>query len=299
MATTTRGKTNKKIELTEAKTVLNTVKDFDPAKVVTEVGNLQVSLQSTLANLSAQITDKIQKMQMIDTAINLKEERLQELYNIEKEAISLDDIKAQKDAEIADWNKQKIERDAEWLEEENDHSKLRDRQHDDWHYQFEHKKMRMEEENTAVVDRNKRAELVRQETLVKSWTDREAVLKAREVEFANMQKQVEEFDTRLKSEVAKAEAIATASVKRQYEHEKQLLAKDAEATKNMYEMRVASMGSTIDGLQNQIKEVQVQLVAARSDAKEIASSALASAADKKVAEALARVVDQREPNNKK
>lgn len=290
-AKATKGAKNAKIEQTEARTVLNTVKELDPAKVVTDVSNLQLSVQSTLANLSASITGKMSQVDTIDTAIKLKEERLKELYGIEKEAITLDDMKAQVEA-LRIQNELDIEeRDARWTEEDNERAKALKRSSDDWNYEFEQKKKRTQEEFDAELQRQKRAEHIRIEALTKEWNDREAALKSRENEYAELRKQVEGFDARLKTEVAKAEAVLTNVMKRQYEHEKALMAKDAESAKILHESQVGSLQATIANLNKQIAEVTSQLQLARADAKEVATQALQSASGRAVSDALQRAMD--------
>jgi chromosome segregation ATPase len=295
MATrTVRGSKNVKVEQVEAKTVLAAVKELDPAKVVTDVGNLQLSVQSTLSNLSASITNKMAQVNTIDDAIRLKEERLQELYGIEKEAVTLDDMKAQVEAERAQAEIEREERDARWSEETAERQKQSKRALEDWSYEFEQKKKRLQEEFDAEVARNRRGEQVRAEALVKQWEEREAALKMREQEMADLKKMVEGFDARLKAEIAKAEAVVGNTMKRQHEYETALLKKDSDAALKLSEAQIGSLNSSIANLNKQVVELNAQLVSARNDAKDIASSALQSSSQKQVADALSRVLEQRD-----
>ena len=54
--------------------------------VVQEIGQLQVSVQQELGQLSATITGKLAQVQQIDTAIEVKQSQLKDLYDIEAEA---------------------------------------------------------------------------------------------------------------------------------------------------------------------------------------------------------------------
>lgn len=302
MATrTVRGSKNVKVEQVEAKTVLAAVKELDPAKVVTDVGNLQLSVQSTLSNLSASITNKMAQVNTIDDAIKLKEERLQELYGIEKEAVTLDDMKAQVEAERTQAEIDREERDARWSEEQAERQKQWKRALEDWNYEFEQRKKRVQEEFDAEVARNRRGEQVRAEALIKTWDEREAALKSRENEVAELKKAVEGFDARLKTEIAKAEAVVGNTMKRTHEYESALLRKDSEAALKLSEAQIASLNSTIANLNKQVLDLGTQLVSARNDAKEVASQALQSASGRQVADALQQVVNTRgeQPNGKK
>jgi hypothetical protein len=228
-----KGVKNKKIEATEAQVVLDNVKDMELTKVVSEIGNLQVSLQGTLAHLTATITNKIQQVEQLDTAIGLKEQRLQELHGIEKEAVSLDEMKAQKEEEARKWEKERDERNAQWDEEEEERAKIWQRTEEDFKYTTEQAHKKVQDDFESQLSKRNREELLRAEQLQRSWTERENGLKAKEQEFTDLKAQVVGFDQRLKSEVAKAEAVLGNVLKKQYEHEAALLRKDAESEKNL------------------------------------------------------------------
>lgn len=291
-----KGVKNKKIEATEAQAVLDNVKDMELTKVVSEIGNLQVSLQGTLANLSATITNKIQQVDQLDTAITLKEQRLQELHGIEKEAVSLDEMKAQKEEEARKWEKERDERNAQWDEEEEERAKMWQRAEDDFKYTTEQAHKKVQDDFEAQLSKRNREELLRAEQLQRSWTERENGLKAKEQEFTDLKAQVAGFDAKLKTEVSKAEAVLGNVLKKQYEHEMALLRKDAESEKNLSAAKISAMSDQMENLEKQIHDLQVQLAAARTDAKEVATQALQSASGRQVADALQSVVNTRNDN---
>jgi hypothetical protein len=287
----TKGTKAKKVQATEAQATLEAVKDLDLTTVIGEVGNLQVTVQNSLASLSALLTGKIQQVETIDTAIDLKQDRLQELFGIENEAISIDDLRAQREEELRDWQKKKQERDTQWTEELSDREKFRKREADEYLYTTKQTQKRIKDEFDSEIARQKREEQIRQEMLQREWAVREEAIANREDEVAELQTKVSEFDNRLKTEVSKAEAIVGNTLKRQHEHELALLKKDAETAQKMSHAHVQMQQTTINSLQDQIRELQVQLIAARSDAREVASQALQSASGRQVVEALQRVAD--------
>jgi len=166
---TTKGTRNKKIEQTEAKAVLDSVKDLDLNKVITEVSGLQVNVQNTLAGLSAALTNKIQQIEQMDTAIDLKSTRLQELYGIENMAITLDDMKAQKAEEEQQTVLQRQERAKAWMEEEAERQKKWKREQEDYEYNRALQQKKWKDEFDAEVLQAKRNEATRIELLQKSW----------------------------------------------------------------------------------------------------------------------------------
>jgi hypothetical protein len=257
-----------------------------------------VNVQGTLAGLSAALTTKIQQLEQMDTSITLKEQRLQELYGIENMAITLDDMKAQREEEGRQHDEQKAARAKNWMEEEAERHKKWKRELEEYEYARNLSSKKWKDDFDAEVLVSKRNEQSRQEMLTKSWSEREGSIKAKEQEFADMQKQVGEFDAKLKTEVAKAEAIVSNSLKRDYTHQIELMKKDYESQSTLHKMNSAAQEKTIQGLHEQINQLQAQLVAARTDAKEVATQALQSASGRQVADALQRVVDTREPATK-
>jgi hypothetical protein len=292
MATT---KTKRKqIEAIEATTVLNSVKDIDINDVVSGVNNLQVSVQKTLAELGATVTNKVQQMTQIDTAIELKKTRLKELFDIEKEAISIDEMNAQKQSELDTWELERQERQKAWEEEDAERQKSRKRDVDNWLYEFEQKKKRAQEEFDAEVARTKRNEQLRHEALERSWVEREGVLKSKEENYALLKAQVDNIDTKVAEAVKQGEARGFASAAAKYNHEIALSKEEAKGQKAVSDLRIASLNEAISNLHSQIESMETQLISARQDAKEVASAALASASNRQVADALQRVVDNQQ-----
>src|SRR5262249_29249736 len=143
----------------------------------------------------------------LDEAITIKEARLHELHGIEADAVTLDDMKAQKEAEEQDWQGKRAERARLWAEEEIERTKKWKRENDDHEYVFKTNQKKVRDEFEGEVATHRRNEAARQEMLTKSWTDRENFLKNQEQELNDLRKGAETFDARLKSGVGAAEAI--------------------------------------------------------------------------------------------
>jgi hypothetical protein len=116
MATT---KTKRKqIEQTETTAILDSVKGIKISDFVSQVNNLQITLQKTMADVSSTVTTKVHQVEEIDKAIELKNQRLKELFNIELEAFSLEEMKAQREQERQDWELERQLRKKRMEEEE-------------------------------------------------------------------------------------------------------------------------------------------------------------------------------------
>lgn len=299
MATTRRKTTRtKKAEESQAKAILESVKNLKPEDVITDIGNLQVGLQGTLAGLSAEISSKIEQMQNVDEAISLKEAELKTLYDIESEAVSIEQIKVNREEEDKLSEARRKERQAQWEEE----SKERDQK---WIREVEEHQYRtkLNQRNTRDAFRNeleetRKEEALRKETLEKDWAEREQHLTSREDELSELREKVQGIDANIKSAVSKAEAVLNNRLKKDFEHQIQLVEMDANSKLALSKASEDSMRSTISSLSAQIKDLQDKLDAARHDAKEVTNQALQSASGRQVAQALQRVVDQGSNNSK-
>ena len=292
MATATK-KTTKK----QADKVLEAVSCLKPQTVIEEIGALQNTLQGTLAGLSAQISIKLEQMKNVDEAIVLKQSELNELFDINAEALSLEEMRADCEEEDAAWQKQCSERQAEWEDQQEERAKRWQREEEEHAYAIAQKTKRAQDEFNVETATRKRNEAIRIEDLEKQWKNRSDVLLAQEKEVADIKAQVAGFDDKLKAETAKAEAIAVNRVKKEYEYEVAMLKKDIEAERVLNSTKVSALDDTINGLQAQIADLQKQLVSARTDAKEVTSAALQSASGHQTMQALQRVVENNQPAN--
>lgn len=282
----TKGTKNKKVADAEASQVLAAVQDLDPGKVIADLGNVQVSIQNTLASVGAQVTQKINQLEQVEKAITLKEQELSELYDIEKEAITLDDLLIKKAEEQEQWDREQQDQARVARETAENRRREWQREQDEHDYKVKVSRQRAIEEHQDLVARNQREEAVRAEELRKQWEARESKLVEQEDEVDSLKEQVANLDARIKQEVSKAQSILANTLKQDYEHSITLMKKDMETEKSLHQVKVDALNNTLSGYRSQIEELQVQLTAARTDAKEVATKALDSASGRQVADAL-------------
>ena len=276
----------KKVADTEATKVLDAVQDLDITSVVKEMGDLQVQVQQGLASLSASLTGKVQKLNEVDQAINLREQRLKDLFQIEAEAVSIDDLRQQREQEAADHERTRKDRDARWAEQEAERLKKWKREEEEHAYTTKVQRDRAVLEHQELVAQHQRDEAIRQAAFERVLSSRDEAMKAREGELDELRKTVAGVDAKVKTEVARETAIVTNVLKKQHEYELQLVRKDAETAKLIHDNETTSLKASIATLQEQVRDLNAQLLAARADAKEVAQEALKSAAGRQTVDAL-------------
>jgi hypothetical protein len=241
------------------------------------------------------MAEKLQVLQTIESAIDLKKEQLKQLYSIETTATTLDDLTAQIESTRIAWTEEQVQQDRKFKEAVTERKKAQDRAEEEYQYKLaqEHKKGQdtFADRMATLEKENKN----KQELLDKGWTERETELKKRETELADLRKQVENFPEVVKKEVNAAVAIATNSLKKEYETKIVLANKDAEMSQKLSAQEVASLNQTIVKLQAQITGLQTQLEQAARDVKEISAKALESASGRSAMEALQKVLEKDQP----
>lgn len=278
--------TIKKTSKKQSEKILESVSSLTPKTVIEQVGAFQADIQSMLSDLSSSLSSKIEQMNNIEEAIALKMQQLKDLHSIESDLVSLESIKELCEKEKHDLQKSVIEQKIMWEDDEKERSKRWKREEEEHAYAEEQKKKRFQQEYAEEVAKNRRSESMRQEDLEKQWKSRENSIASQEKDIADLKVQVSQFDSKLKSEYSKAEAITSERLKKEYEHQILLLKKDMEAEKQLNSIKTSAMEDTIENLEKQISDLLTQLNAARADAREITNTALQSASGREAMNAL-------------
>jgi len=98
--------------------------------------------------------------------------------------------------------------------------------------------------------------------------------------------------------VMSARAVATNSVKKEYETKMALAAKDTEIEKRLADQTIASLQQNIAKQQQTVDDLKAQVDQAQRDVKEISSKALDSASGRSTTEALQRLMEKDQGSGK-
>jgi len=187
---------------------------------------------------------------------------------------------------MREFEEQRLERAKNWRREEEEYKYDRNQQQRKGEDVF---KQKMEEQEKA--NRNK------QEQLDKTWCEREAELKKRETEHADLKAKVEGFPEVVKKEVNAAVAVATNSVKKEYETKATLAQKDLEMFQKLAAQETASLKQALEKTNTEVNSLKSQLEQARADVKEISGKALESASGRDAMSAMQKMLEK-EPSSK-
>ncbi len=256
--------------------------------VVQRISALGLDISKALSDLSGKLVAEVERLNAARETVALEARELEHLHKIDIAATSLDqlledyrlqnqkletEISAQRDA----WAAEEQQRGLAQKEYDDNLKKQRQREIEEYEYRkaLERKKAqdKYEEEMRLLDKKNKE----KQETLEKSWQQREAALKEREAEWAQLRKEVDEFPARLKKETDAAVSAAVKAAEQRFEQQLTLLKKDAEAEKRVADLQIKSLLEIAERRNAEIEKLQAQLEEAKKQVQDIAVKAIEGA----------------------
>ena len=286
----TKGAKNKSTEVKNNE-ALEAVKDLTLDKMSKEIGSVQCEIQNTLASAQAKVAQALSIKDQLDKAIELKKEELQQFHEIEVTATSLDELQAKVEEVRKSWEEEQVAKQKEFESQRKERELLWKREEEQYLYTKAQEHKKLEDLNKFNFEQIERANKLKNDRLEKDWSEREASLKSREQEVIELRKQVEDFPNKLKAEVDAKVAIATNSLKKEYETQIKLL--NAENTSNLKlsQQELASANKTIDSLDKQIVSLKAQVDQANQRVIDISAKALEASSGRDTVETLKRALD--------
>ncbi len=296
-------KPEKKMEEKRQKEVAQVAQDLLSDGVMRDIANLRMELAKTLADLSDKLDAEIGKFKKIQEAVEFKRKELEELYGIEKAAMSLaalieaqnrkqqefEERMTEKNEQLtrdiettrARWDEEKKTRQAQSSEWEAAEKKRREREREEFEYGFKREqkitiealqdeKSRLEKEIAS-----KKAEL---ETL---FSAREKALAEKEAEFDALREQANKFPKEMEAAVVKAVKEATERGNQETKARVELLQKEFDGERNVLKTRIESFEKTVKDQHEQIAKLSQQLEKAYQKIEDVAVKTIEGAASVK------------------
>lgn len=298
MATKVQGTKNRRAVQIQETEVLNTVKGLNLDSVSRSITETQVEVQKVLADLSSRVLDRLQELQNVEDAIRLKKEEMKQLHDIEIHATTLDELEAQIREQRRSWDEEQAGKKREFAEMQSERNKQWKREEEEYQYRLAQEHLKQKDTLATVLGQQEKANREKQELLDRSWAEREAELKRREQDLIDLRKFRDDAPDMVRKEVNAQVAIATNSVKKEYETRMMLAAKDAETEKRLAELQVQGLQQTVVKMQTQLDDLKRDLELAHQGAKEIAGKALDSASGRATTEALQRLMEKEQMSGK-
>jgi len=298
MATKVQGTKNRRVAEIRDQEVLDSVKGLNLDKVTKDITSAQVEVQKTLATVSAQMMEQLGILEGVEASIVLKRADLKQFHDIEATASTLDQLEEQIAKQRREWEEERAAKAREFAEMRSERNKTWAREEEEYQYKIAQEHKKLADSFQALQAQQERQNRDKQEQLEKTWAEREAELKKREQELIDLRTFKDNAPEMVKKEVNGAVAVATNSVKKEYETKMALAAKDTEIEKRLADQTIGSLQQTIAKQQQSVDDLKAQVEQAQRDVKEISSKALDSASGRSTTEALQRLMEKDQSSGK-
>jgi len=285
-------KPEKRLEEKKSKEVIQVADSLSSEGVAKEISILKIETGKTLAQISDRLEEEIGKFKALQNAIVLKEKELQELYEIEKSAMSLaaliesqnqkkqtfeQEMAEKKEAlsqEIetlrAERDKEKKEYDDETKERDLGEKKRRDREKDEYEYGFKREQKLAKdkfEDEKAKLEKEVQLKKAQMETEMK---EREKAIAEKEDELNDLRKKVSAFPKEMETAINRVVKETTERIQLEAKNREELQKKEFLGERNVLTTRVESLERTVKEQNEQITKLSLQLEKAYQQVQDIA-----------------------------
>jgi hypothetical protein len=278
--------------------ILNTAATYTVDSIVKGLADLQLEFGGIVNTLAEKLATENSKLDELNQAIEIENQRLQELKKIRIVADTTDiftqehqeklrileqetaNTKEELEKEISQHRKEWQKEEVEFTEEVEYYNVFleKERQKEEEEYQYKLETTRKLNQD-VYQSRKRRLELEIQETTQqkeKDWTERESILTAKQPLLTEYQQKVAVFPAELEAAVKKAREDAIKETSQKAKVEADLFEKEWESTKQSYEAKIQSLESTIEKQLEQIEAINVQLQTVLQQSQDLALRAFNS-----------------------
>jgi hypothetical protein len=265
---------------------------IDPEGIDREIGALKAEIGKMLADVADRLAAESSKFRGIQKAVASKEKELQELYGIEKAAVSLaalieaqnqkrsefdeqmahdrEELESEMGSRRAEWEQEKKAREAESKERDALEKKARDREREDFTYAFKRDqqaiKDKLNDEKMALEKEIK----IKRETADKELAEREKAIAERERELADLRAKAAAFPKELENAVNQAVKEISDKLRLEAKNREELARKEFEGERNVLAAKNESLEKSAKDLNAANMKLAQQLEAAYQKVQDIA-----------------------------
>lgn len=295
---------------------------FNLSDIISSLGGLKASFGDSTAVLQQKLTTEVTALQNITSEIASHQAELASLYNVEdvtdatlgelikqhKElSNAADEELSEKENSLSEelkttretWSKEKSEYNAATRERNDELKKERKREQESYQYDLNHKRaLDADQYAQELKERQKELDDLK-EAKQNAWNAKEKELSEREDEFAELKKQDDKFPKELEKAVSKAKEEGTGIAKRQARIERNLLEKENEGKRRVYELRIQSLETVVQKQADRVVSLSDQLQKAQEQAQSLASKAIEGASDSRSFQAMKEIALEQAKNMQK
>jgi hypothetical protein len=293
------------------KRVVETVSTYTVESVVKGLAELQLHFGTDIDGLAARLRTEIRRLEDVRRAIEVETRHFEELRQIKIAAEALNiltqehqekartfDADATRQREILEreiaekrhvWQKEQEEHEQSVATDEAALQKERQQEEETYRYGVEHNR---KIKTDAYEEKKKQVEVEFAETAAekdKDWARREAILAGQQQLLETYQAKVQTVPQELAAAVQQAREEAIKAAQRTAQVRADLLQKEEEANRKVYEAEMQTLHDTMSQQQAQIGTLSTELKAALKQVQELSAKAIGSTANTGTAQPRAAV----------
>jgi hypothetical protein len=265
---------------------------IEPEGIDRDIGALKAEIGKMLAGISERLADESIKFRSVQKAVASKEREIQELYGIEKGAVSLaalieaqnqkraqfesemardrEELEGEIEAKRAAWEEEKKTHDAELKERDSAEKKVRDREREDFAYNFKRDQQAIKDKlNDEKLALEKEIKLKR-ETADKELAEREKAIAEKERELADLRARSVAFPKELETTVNQAVKEISDRLKLEAKNREDLIRKEFEGERNVLAAKNDALEKACKDLNTANAKLAQQLESAYQKVQDIA-----------------------------
>jgi hypothetical protein len=293
----------KRLEEKAVEEAVKTAVALAPDNIDREIGALKAEIGKMLAEIAEKLALESGKFRHVQKAVESKHRELQELYGIEKTAVTLAallEAQVQKKRDFEEemtrdresltleinsarmeWEKEQKAREAELKERDAIDKKARDREKESFDYAFKRDQQAMRDKFNDEKATLEKEILRKKETADRDLAEREKSLAEKEKELTELRARAAAFPKELETTVDKAVKDAVERIKLEAKNRDDLLRKEFEGERNVMATKIESLERTAKDLAAHNAKLSQQAEAAYQKVQEIAEKSIEGASHSK------------------
>ena len=285
-------KPEKRLEEKKAKEVIQVADSLSSEGVAKEISTLKIETGKVLAQISDRLEEEIGKFKAVQNAIVLKEKELQELYEIEKSAVTLAALiesQNQKrqvfESEMAE-KKEALSQEIETLRAERENEKKdyeegikerdvaekkkREREKEEYEYSFKREQKLAKDKFEDEKAKLEKELHLKKEQMESELKEREKVIAEQENELNELRKKVGAFPKEMEAAMTKAIKETTEKLNLEAKNREELQKREFIGERNVLTTRIESLEKMVKEQSEQITKLTQQLEKAYQQVQDIA-----------------------------
>ncbi len=266
--------------------------------VLSHINSLKSAIAKELGGLAEKLDVEANKYRKLQEAVGIKEDELKRIYEIDAAASALAalveahrrkklEYETEESEMVASFERQKQEFQAVAKEEKEAFEKAGKRAREEFEYNWkreqEQKRNALKDELAALEKQIAQKETAFEQTVTEreaALTQRDAELSEREKILSDLQSKVDAFPETLENAVAKAVKETASKLQSEFAMKEALLNKGFEGDRNVYEVRIKALESTVASQSRQIEDISSRQDKAYEKVQDIAARAVAGVANR-------------------